>query len=53
MIPNKHLVYILYVIAHSPVRQTELSLSDMDFYVQIWMVSKHLCILDLEGLLFF
>lgn len=47
MIPNKHLVYILYMLAYSSIRQTELSLSDMDVYVQAWMVSKDPCILDL------
>lgn len=53
MAPNKHLVCILYVLVYSPVRQTELSLSDQDFYVQTWMASKDPRILDLEGLVFF
>lgn len=52
MVPNKPLVCTLYVLVHSPVRQTELSLSDQDFCVQTWMVSKDPHILDLEGLVF-
>lgn len=53
MVPNKHLVCILYVLVYSPVRQTELSLSDQNFYVQTWMVSKDPHVLNLEELVFF